>query len=152
MSSLIPPRPYNELLHTLRTDKRKRQAKQRCVSLVVSSCVVSRVSRVACEDVDTTWGGGEGRMGWRSSAWERSCWWSTPSWRPPSPYSCSIWAPPIRAPALFSTTIVRTQPHFSRLRVCRVSCGGCNARMTFFFFFLQRWTRRGATPCPYWAT
>lgn len=29
MSSLIPPRPYNELLHTLRTDKRKRQAKQR---------------------------------------------------------------------------------------------------------------------------
>jgi hypothetical protein len=44
MSSLIPPRPYNELLHTLRTDKRKRQAKQRCVSLGVSCRRVVRVA------------------------------------------------------------------------------------------------------------
>jgi hypothetical protein len=29
MTSLIPPRPYNELLHTLRTEKCKKQVKQR---------------------------------------------------------------------------------------------------------------------------
>lgn len=29
MASLIPPRPYNELLHNLRTDKRKKKLKQR---------------------------------------------------------------------------------------------------------------------------
>jgi hypothetical protein len=32
MASLIPPRPYNELLHTLRTDKRKKKVKQRYFS------------------------------------------------------------------------------------------------------------------------